>query len=599
MRSIVRVACLLCIAVVLSCGSGDRPLNVLLIGIDTLRPDHLGCYGYERDTSPAIDELAGEGVLFENTVSQSPWTLPSFATVLTSLYPNQHGAMTIVTRVRSSIPTLATVLKQQGYATGAVVNASVLRPEFGLDRGFDFYDPTPPKGRRADETTRDVLEWIDRNKNGPFLMFAHYFDPHEPYDPPAPYDTRFDPDYAGRIGDSFVLHDHFPGVVGTQFNDLRALSNQDWDHIRALYDGEIAFADQAVGRLLRGLEDRGLRDNTLIVFLSDHGEEFFEHEGFGHGHSLYSEVIRVPLMFSLPGTIARGKVVRSQARLVDVMPTILEILGITADLHLEGTSLLPLLTGRGTVTAGPGRLFAPQVAYTEGLLHGPEQKGIISHPWKLIYDFRTREERLFNLDQDPAETRNLVDSRPKPLALLEGMIFTTIFGTSRSWHLELAGSGTGNTFDATVEIGDEYSISRIYLYKFIDSNGRIVDVDPPPVINEVGSALRIEGLRTDGRIQLTFGASGPSALPARFDISIDGSQALQRTFIGESLRNPTEMPFAAKWRRVTVKSPRGPMPRPTPPYVLVWHSEPQYTGDTAVKMDEGTKRELRALGYIQ
>jgi arylsulfatase A-like enzyme len=593
------MAILLCIAAALCCGSGDRPLNVLVIGIDTLRSDHLGCYGYGRDTSPAIDGLAGQGVLFENTVSQSPWTLPSFGTVFTSLYPNQHGAMTIVTRMRSSIPTLATVLHERDYATGAVVNASVLNPEFGMDLGFDFYDPTPPEGRRADEVTNDVLEWIDLNKSRPFLMFAHYYDPHEPYAPPPPYDERFDPDYTGRIGNSFVLHDHFPGVVSTQFDDLRALTPQDWDHIRALYDGEIAFTDAAVGRLLKGLEDLGLRDNTLIVLLSDHGEEFFEHEGFGHGHSLYGEVIRVPLMFSLPGTIGRGQVVSRQVRLVDVMPTILETLGIETDLHLEGTSLLPLMTGRARVASYPGTLFTPEVAYTEGLLHGPEKKGITSTPWKLVYDFRSRDEMLFNLDEDPAEQRNLLESRPEALSLLEGMLFTTIFSTSKSWHIEMAGSDEGNTFDATVKVGDEYSIGRIFLYKVIDSDGRIVDVDPPPVINEAGSALRIKGLRTRGTIRLAVGATGPAALPVRFDLRIDGTAATQRTFIGESLRNPTEMPFAAKWKRVTTESPGGPTPRPDRPYFLVWHSVPGYTGDTAVKMDDRTRRELRALGYIQ
>jgi arylsulfatase A-like enzyme len=538
-------------------------------------------------------------VLFENTISQSPWTLPSFATVLTSLYPNQHGAMTIVTRVRSSVPTLAMVLKAEGYATGAVVNASVLRPEFGLDRGFDHYDPTPSGGRRADGTTRDVLEWIDQHKDGPFLMFAHYFDPHEPYDPPAPYDTLFDQDYEGRIGNSFVLHDHFPNVVGTRFDDLHVLAPRDWDHIRALYDGEIAFTDRAVGELLGGLEDRSLNDNTLIVFLSDHGEEFFEHAGFGHGHSLYGEVIRVPLMFILPGTVSQGRTVSRQVRLIDVMPTILEILGIEADIRLEGTSLLPLLTGRGTLTQSDGMLFPPQVAFSEGMLHGSEKKGVTAHPWKLIYDFGTRQEMLFDLAADPAETCNVIDDRPEPAAPLEGMMFRTIFDVSRTWHIEMAGGTGGNTFDATIEIGDGMAIGRIYLYRLLDSEGRIVKIDPPPRINSVGSALRIEGLRTDSRVQLMVGAAAPPALPGKFDLRIDGEALAARTFVGESLRNPNGIPFTVKRRRANAASPTGPVPRPDPPYFLVWHSEPQYAGDTSVRMDEATKRELRALGYIQ
>jgi hypothetical protein len=507
--------------------------------------------------------------------------------------------MTIVTKVRSSVPTLAEVLKAAGYATGAVVNASVLRPEFGLDRGFDYYDPTPPEGRRADGTTQAVLEWIDSNADVPFLMFAHYFDPHEPYDPPAPYDTLFDSGYEGRIGDSFVLHDHFPNVVGTLFDDLRTLTPKDWDHIRALYDGEIAFTDRAVGELLRGLEDRDIDDNTMIVLLSDHGEEFFEHEGFGHGHSLYSEVIKVPLMFVLPGTVPGDRAVTSQVRLVDVMPTILEILGIEHDLKLEGASLLPHLTGQGTVDQTEGALFGPRVAYSEGLLHGAEEKGVSTYPWKLVYDFGTRQEMLFNLENDPKEMRNLVEDRPEPLTLLEGMLFSTIFDASRTWHIEMAGIAEGNTFDAGLEIGDGFAIGRIYLHKLFDADGRIIEVDRPPRINEVGSALRLEGLRADSPIRLVVGATGPPLLPTNFDLEIDGMSVPEKIFVGKALRNPGHVPFAVKRRRANVESPDGPMPRPDPPYFLIWHSEPRYTGDTSVKMDDKTKRELRALGYIQ
>lgn len=592
-------AALVLVALSLCCSTGDRPLNVLVIGIDTLRPDHLGCYGYGRAVSPAIDRLASEGVLFENTVSQSPWTLPSFATVFTSLYPSQHGAMSAVTSLRESFPTLATILKQTGYATGAVVNASVLRPEFGLDRGFDYYDPTPARGRRADGTTDAVLDWIDKHKDEPFLMFAHYFDPHEPYAPPAPYDTLFYPEYDGSIGSAFVLHDYFPNVMGMNFEDLRTLKTDDWNHIRALYDGEIAFTDKAVGRLLKGCEERGLLDRTIIVFLSDHGEEFFEHEGFGHGHALFNEVIRVPLIISYPRRLPKGKRIVRQVRLVDVTPTVLDLLEVTADKPLEGSSLVPLLTGRGDVEAVEGALLPPRAAYSEGMLRGPERKSVTAHPWKLIYDFQDASRMLFNLNQDGAELQNVVDEQPETVRLLESLMFRTLFDTYNTWHVEMAGTGSGTAFDADIRVETKMSIGRINLYRLTDASGAILEPGLQPAIDRTGSALKVENLTVSDPVMLTFTAAAPPGLAVSFDFRINGEAVPERIFFGESLSTADKTPLALRRRSCLVRRPGGPAGRPSPPYVLIWHSPPSHRGDTTIELNERTKRELKALGYIQ
>jgi arylsulfatase A-like enzyme len=586
------------IALLLCCGSRSRQINVLLIGIDTLRPDHLGCYGYHRDTSPAIDDLAKQGVLFKNTISQSPWTLPSFATVFTSLYPSQHGAMTTVTSIRSTIPTLATILKERGYATGAVINAAVLRSEFGLNRGFDFYDPTPPEGRLADGTTVKTLEWVDAHKGSPFFMFAHYFDPHEPYAPPPPFDTLFTGAYRGRIGNSFVLHDHFPNVKGTHFDDMRSLTSDDWDRIQALYDGEIAFADRAVGQLLKGLDDRGLRRNTLVIFLSDHGEEFFEHEGFGHGHALYGEVIRVPLIFVLPEEIPQGVAFDRQVRLADVMPTILDLMSITPDIHMEGTSLAPLITGKGSIARADGTLFPTEIAYSEGLLRGSERKAVTAHPWKLVYDLSTTAEKLYNLEEDPGEYANLMVDRPDALPLLQDMIYGALFSLSDTWYVEMAGTRQGQTFDIRISVEKEPSIGHIPLYRFLDESGHIVDLDLA-TLSTTGAGLSIEGLRLHEPLTLAFKAEAPPRVPVTFDIRIDGEPDLERTYVGEALANPHEMPFARTAARRAARSVAEPSRRPSPPYCLIWHSRSAYTGKTTAQIDPATRRELKALGYIQ
>jgi arylsulfatase A-like enzyme len=570
----------------------------LIIGVDTLRPDHLGCYGYGRNTSPAIDRLAAEGVLLENTISQSPWTLPSFSTVFTSLYPSQHGAMSAVSRMRESFPTLGTILREHGYATGAVVNATVLRPEYGMNRGFDDYDPTPPQGRRADGTTAAVLRWIEEHRDRPFMMFAHYFDPHEPYAPLPPYDTLFDAGYDGHIGTRFVLHDYFPNVVGMNFEDLKSLDEKDWDHIRALYDGEIAFTDKAIGDLLDRLRDLGIRDNTLVVFLSDHGEEFFEHKGFGHGHTLFGEVIRVPLIFSLPDKLPQGVRVSRQVRLIDVMPTVLDLLGINVDARLEGANLMPVLTGAGEAESPQGTLFPPGAAYSEGLLQGTERKGITAQPWKMIYDLRTRDEMLFNLEQDPNEQENLVVHKPEALSLLQEMMFNSLFEMTDTWYIEMAATGEHHIFDVKITSERGPAIGRIPLFKFFDESGGILDVGPVLTSAE-GHMLAVDGIDVEGPLTLAFITEAPGALPVSFDLRLDGEPAIENTYFGRQRKTPAQMPFALKSRRNTAQSRTGPSPKPWPPYFLIWHYESEYRGETRAQLDEKIKGELRALGYIQ
>ena len=247
------MAAALLLAITAGCERRSQPLNVVIIGVDTLRPDHLGCYGYDRDASPGIDKFATQGVLFENVISHSPWTLPSFASIFTSLYPAQHGASALNSQLRTDHPTLAMMLLKKGYSTAAIINAPFLRPEFKAGPGLRVYDYRPPfADRLADGTTADALAWIDGHTGEPFFVFVHYFDPHLPYQPPAPYDTRFAPGYTGDLTASFDIN-LFPRARATNFETMKAVPAEDWDYIRALYDGEIAFTDRAVGELLPAL----------------------------------------------------------------------------------------------------------------------------------------------------------------------------------------------------------------------------------------------------------------------------------------------------------------------------------------------------------
>jgi arylsulfatase A-like enzyme len=593
----IRLGLVICGIVALCCGGRPERLNVMIIAVDTLRADHLGCYGYARGTSPNIDDLAARGVLCRRCTSQAPWTLPSFATVFTSLYPTQHGAASVYSTLRDSIPTLAAILKDHGYTAGAVVNAPALKPANGVNRGFDHYHMTPLDGRIADGTTRDALAWLDTVGKKPFFAFVHYFDPHLAYAPPAPYDKRFTVDYEGRIGYSFDL-EGFSRVRDSMFVQMQDLTQADWDRIVGLYDGEIAFTDSAIAELIRGLDERDLSGNTLIVFLSDHGEEFFEHGGFEHGHSLYDELLHVPLFFCLPGRLEPGASVSPPVRLLDVAPTILDFLGIEPPAHFEGVSIRPLLEGGGP-PADPGRSLLPRDAsYSEALMHGRERKSVMVYPWKLVFEMGTEAEYLFNLAEDPAEIHNVLEEHPDRVAQLEDLLFRALFGMSDTWYVLMDAGPDHRVFDIDVVAQKGLAPGNINPYRLLDKNGRIVRSPDPSPFESTGSRLRLRDLDIKGSVTLAFKVY-PPRFPVDFDFRIDGRSAGGNTYLGAAIEPADTLPFSVKTRRTKVKSPGRPESRPEHPYILVWYEESRYTGDTSIKLDEETKRELRALGYIQ
>jgi arylsulfatase A-like enzyme len=605
MRGLPKLVMLAFACLLVSCGAEQQRLNVILIGVDTLRRDHLGCYGYQRETSPNIDRLARRSVLFEDAVSASPWTLPSFATALTSLYPTQHGAGSLEThsggaygtRMSTSFPPLAMMLLKQGYSTGAVINAPALAPELGVERGFESYLAVPRwKRRRADETTRDVLKWIDENREGPFFMFAHYFDPHLDYEPPPPYDQAFDTGYTGSIGSVFTRETYGKMEdVLTRKDDPQA--EREWDRVRALYDGEILFTDKAVGDLIDGLEERGLTGNTLIVLMGDHGEEFFDHGGFEHGHTLYDELIKVPLMFSLPGRLPEGKRIADQVRILDLLPTVLDVLGIRAWTHLEGVSLMPLMTGEGKLEQGGGHLLPPEFAYTECMLYGTEKKSITAYPWKLVYDTVTEDEQIFNLAGDPGEQTNMVANDAAPRRMLEEVLFKTMMGVSETWYVEIAGGRDSHTFDIAVGTQGKPINGNITNCRFMDAEGHFIDNDRLPITEAASDLVRLEGLEVEGIMTMAFKAT-PRMVPVKFDFRIDGRSAIGATYLGERLSAPERMPFEQKGGRAMI-SEGAPRQRPKPPYIIVWQSSPNFEPGEQVELGEDTKRELKALGYIQ
>ena len=324
------IACLVLLAP--ACGEPSPPPgNVLLIIVDTARADHFSTFGYVRNTTPNLDRLASEGQRFEEAWSQSPWTLPSIATILTGQPPHVHGATRGergIHPVRDEVDTLAQRLRAGGYATAAFINVLWCAPEVsGLDRGFDVYDyretDESNRGQRdAAETTDAVLAWLARAGDDPFFIVTHYFDPHLTYDPPAPYDTMFEHGPGPRVPPGFG---NASQVFAIRDGEIRLVPGQR-ESLIARYDGEIRFTDEQFGRLRAGLEQRGRWDDTLVIVVADHGEEFWDHGGFEHGHSHHRELLRTPLIVRRPGGPS-GETVAGRVRQIDIVPTILDFAG--------------------------------------------------------------------------------------------------------------------------------------------------------------------------------------------------------------------------------------------------------------------------------
>ena len=405
---------ILCLSLLLlfGCGRGGGPerKNLLLVLVDTLRADRLGCYGNERGLSPHIDELAGQGLVFARASSHAPWTLPSTASLLTSLYPRQHGAggsLSRFTRLDRGVATLAGHLKRAGYATASIVNVAFLGRDFGLNRGFEHVDAqyfeSNQRVRRAQPTTKAALAWIDgRDASRPFFLLVHYFDPHAVYDPPQPFRRDFaeplDREDSGLV---FGTREHMLALRAGRLE----LDPATVRRAAALYDGEVAYTDREVGRLFAGLVQRGLSASTVVAFTSDHGEEFLEHDGFEHGHTLYAELTHVPLILRAPG-LAPGRV-ESGVGHVDVAPTLCELLGIAPDPRWVGRSLLSLASGEGPdrdVLAHGNFWGAPLT----GLRHRGEK--VILHP-----DGRAE---LYLWRDDPSEREDVAALVPERVAAL-------------------------------------------------------------------------------------------------------------------------------------------------------------------------------------
>jgi arylsulfatase A-like enzyme len=389
-------------------GMVSRP-NILLLTIDTLRADHLGAYGYDRSTSPNLDAFAKESVLFENAFSVSSWTLPAHASLLTGLFPAEHGVVTDISALPVSSETLAEIMSGNGYETFAAVSHVYLTERYGFEQGFDRFDDRlsaasahkPVAAGIVDRT----IDWLaGRESERPFFAWLHIFDPHWDYAPPSPYDKMFDPHYDGSMkGDFHSLSSYFKAAKG--YDTPPHFPERDFEHVVALYDGEIAYVDAEVGRLFEHLKSRGVWDETMIAVVSDHGEEFMEHGSLeGHQWTLYDEVVRVPLMLRIPGGRFSGEVVRTPVSTVGLAGTVLDYAGIPQSRPRR--SLAAVIESSGGDRPPVPPLLADLTIRREKRL-----TAIRDGDFKLLRGAEGEVE-LYRVSVDPGETSDLSAERP-------------------------------------------------------------------------------------------------------------------------------------------------------------------------------------------
>ncbi len=422
---------------------------MLLVSLDTTRTDHLGCYGGTASKTPNLDSLASEGTLFEDAMCTAPTTLASHTSIMTGLHPRRHGVARNGFMVNQDNVMLAEVLKLAGFHTAGFLGSYALDSIFDFNQGFEAWDANfaieyapltaDQNQRRAEDVTKAVLKHVDEvGSEGRLFLFAHYFDAHAPYDPPAPFGERYAIE-AGRTSSNLldlahqeVAHyEHVNGKRRSVYNEgltVELLEQHEGEplpgdaHLAAMYAGEVAYMDHHLGQLFDGLRERGILDDCIVVVVADHGETFWEHaDAWHHGAWVYQTNVHVPLIMRLPDGRGAGLRVAAPVSTVDLFPTLLELLGIELPEAVDGVSFLPALDGASLPQRSLFSEATQPVNPMEGRSRWANQlkpRTVRRGRWKYIEAPYIKHAQLFDLQEDPGERVNLLLS-PTPRSKVE------------------------------------------------------------------------------------------------------------------------------------------------------------------------------------
>jgi len=572
-RVLFRAGLLAALALGLGCDRTPEVPNVVLVSIDTLRPDHLACYGYTRPTSPTIDSLAACGVRFVSTTAQSPWTLPSHVTLLSSTLPFTHGVVDDNCRIPGDLPMLPQILGEHGYACAGFVSSFYVGRTFGFERGFDRFEDFgtdihgqffPGHKVLGETVTAEGIEWL-RGAGEPFFLFLHYYDAHINYAVPEPYARLFeDPDRApDLVYQSYEHYKHDP------------LTPAEQRHVVAQYDAAVAYVDANIRRVLDSLKDLRVSDRTLVVITSDHGEEFFERGSWGHAYTLYDEALRIPLVWMDPRDASPAGAVEAPARLVDLAPTLLDLVGLPPAPGMQGQSLRPLLAG----SSGSGD---DPLEMAETSRQNVNLTSLRKGRLKLIADWNENRRELYDLHSDPGER---VDLAAADTSLARDLLDEAVrVGASLI-------PGRIHVRWRTADRPRAYSGTLRSLGVFVDVDARGL-ADGDVRLDEDRHTLEFSSDRA-GELWV---AVVPVDASVVFDLRIDGQTPVGSLFVGAGALVPDERPF------VLAGVPRSPeLLRPPPdrgPGFYVWKDPGDRTVAPPVDLSEEAKEHLRSLGYL-
>lgn len=569
--------------------SETQPPNIVLISIDTLRADHLSLYGYPRRTSPKIDRWAERrAVVFETVVAPSPWTLPSHVSMLTGTNAVHHG-INHPAPAPSTLLTLAEILRFNGYSTGAVTGGSYLHPRFGLAQGFDSYRSYDGKPALEFETEVNwAMQWLeDHAGTAPFFFFFHTYEVHVPYDPREPFFSEFaghpfEPAYKDAVtrNSKTVRPDRLRntnlfGLRRAEDNKFEPLAWNDVKTITDLYDSGVAYTDDGLGLLLERVSELDLSDNTLVILTSDHGEALGEHSLAGHS-SLYDHDLLVPLVIALPGGVHGGERVKPQVRSVDIVSTVLDVVGLPPPPGIDGKSLTPLISGEDH---GP-RLAESYTALSNhglSLRSGEGEKYIFRNlPWAIPSGW----EELYDLDHDPGELKNLAASSASTdtfrLAAVgrlvdrqSGLRLEMVNRSDRGCRFELRGHGIaiGSHTLKTTRLGGGCTI--------LEAGTVACDLGPESEMVLIGERIQDPSVEISG-VLVFEGAAHPQSFSLGYEIGRDNEP-----------------------RSAVFKPEDGSEGEGEVSISINWVGDPGILGFDPADSDDELRRQLEALGYIQ
>jgi len=547
-----------------------RRTRVIFIAVDALRADHLRAYGYNRDTSPNIDSFAKKGTLFEDCEATSPWTFTSFGSIFTGKYPSANGATTVSKFLRDDEETFAEALSRNGFLTCAVTNNVWFSPSFNLLQGFD----TQRDFDNIAEISCDYAgKWLSANRDVDCVLFMHLIDPHMPYSPPGEYATKYDPHYEGPY------KTYFNGIDDYREGKLEITPKLN-EHLIDLYDGEIAYTDNALSKFLTTLQTSQLMDGSTIIFTSDHGEEFLDHGSIEHGHSMYGELLHVPLMISGPGFKA-GKKVGGIASPMDLGVTLMAMFGGDMPAGVQGFDLRDVIKGR---------IGTERRIYGEQIYFGKEMSALTDKAYKYIYHPDDGTEELYDRVSDMKEKNNIAEERRADSRERRNFVQNFIASYQAGFHVR---------FNRKFQDESRHFVGTVTCSAGIDkvATDRL---DTGDIFKDDGTSITFD-IRLPDDLEKGFVFQvGDASADVVFDVTADdkvGDASL--VHIGPAKEIPGTMPFSVTMNDKRFSLGQPVMLRATDPGMYIWAINPGLVESPWGKLSSEEEERLRSLGYLQ